>query len=329
LRIWRKYVTGKINTVNLKSKVIKQNMNNYLDIHSEVQKALDNKQAVVALESTIISHGMPYPKNLETALMLEDEVRKNGAIPATIALINGKIKVGLTMDEISFLAKEGTKVIKTSRRDIPYVLAQKLTGATTVATTMIAAEKAGIAIFATGGIGGVHRGASETFDISADLQELANTNVAVVCAGIKAILDLELTLEYLETLGVPVLGYQTEELPAFYTRKSGFNLDYNMQTPKDIADLLKAKWNMGLKGGVVIANPIPKESSMDFNVMTTAIDKAIQEQNKLGIKGKESTPFLLAKVKELTKDKSLESNIELVKNNVILASKLAVAYEQE
>ena len=301
-------------------------MNNYLDIHPEIQKALDNKQAIVALESTIISHGMPYPKNLETALLLENEVRKNGAIPATIALIKGKIKVGLTKDEITFLAKEGTKVIKTSRRDIPYVLAKKLTGATTVATTMITAEKAGITVFATGGIGGVHRGASKTFDISADLQELANTNVAVVCAGIKAILDLGLTLEYLETLGVPVLGYKTDELPAFYTQKSGYKVDYNLQTPQEIANLLQAKWDLGLKGGVVIANPIPKESSMDFEIMTTAIDQAIAEQNKLGIKGKESTPFLLAKVKELTQGKSLESNIALVKNNVILASKLAVAF---
>ena len=301
-------------------------MNNYLEIHPEVQKALDNNQAVVALESTIISHGMPYPKNLETALLLESEVRKHGAIPATIALIDGKIKVGLTQDELTFLAKEGTKVIKTSRRDIPYVLAHKLTGATTVAATMIAAEKAGIAIFATGGIGGVHRGASKTFDISADLQELAKTNVAVVCAGIKAILDLGLTLEYLETMGVPILGYKTDELPAFYTRKSGFKVDYNMQNAQEIATLLKAKWDLGIAGGVVITNPIPKESSLDFNLMTDAIDKAILEQNKLGIKGKESTPFLLAKVKDLTRGKSLASNIELVRNNVILAAKIAVAY---
>lgn len=299
---------------------------NYLNIHPEVQKALDNNQAVVALESTIISHGMPYPKNLETALMLEEEVRKNGAVPATIALINGKIKIGLTKVELTFLAKEGLKVTKTSRRDIPYVLAKKLTGATTVAATMIAADKAGIRVFATGGIGGVHRGATKTFDISADLQELAKTNVAVVCAGIKAILDLELTLEYLETLGVPVLGYQTDELPAFYTRKSGFKVDYKMKNPKEIADLLKAKWNLNLEGGVIIANPIPKESALDFDVMTKAIDQAIIEQNKLGIKGKESTPFLLAKVKELTKGKSLESNIELVKNNVILAAKISVEY---
>jgi pseudouridine-5'-phosphate glycosidase len=299
---------------------------NYLNIHPKIQEALKNKQAIVALESTIISHGMPYPKNLETAIMLEEEVKKQGAIPATIALINGKIKVGLTRDELIFLAKEGTKVIKTSRRDIPYVLVNKLTGATTVAATMIAADKAGIKIFATGGIGGVHRGASQTFDVSADLQELAKTNVAVVCAGIKAILDLKLTLEYLETLGVPVLGYQTDELPAFYTRKSGYKVDYSMQNPKEIAQLLQTKWDLGIEGGAIIANPIPKEYSLDFDLMTGAINKAIQEQNKLGIKGKESTPFLLAKVKELTQGKSLDSNIELVKNNVILAAKIAIQY---
>jgi pseudouridine-5'-phosphate glycosidase len=302
-------------------------MNNYLAIHPEVQQALKEKKAVVALESTIISHGMPFPQNLETAIMLEDEVRKQGAVPATIALINGKIKVGLTTDELHFLAKEGTKVIKTSRRDLPYILSQKLTGATTVSTTMIAAEMAGIAIFATGGIGGVHRGATKTFDISADLQELAKTNVAVVCAGIKAILDLGLTLEYLETLGVPILGYQTDELPAFYSQKSGFKVDYAMQNPKEIADLLKAKWQLGLKGGVVIANPVPKGFSLDFDEMTQAINQAIAEQNKLGIKGKESTPYLLGKVKELTQGKSLASNIELVRNNAVLAAQIAVAYQ--
>jgi pseudouridine-5'-phosphate glycosidase len=302
-------------------------MNNYLAIHPEVQQALKEKKAVVALESTIISHGMPFPQNLETAIMLEDEVRKQGAVPATIALINGKIKVGLTTDELHFLAKEETKVIKTSRRDLPYILSQKLTGATTVSATMIAAEMAGIAIFATGGIGGVHRGATKTFDISADLQELAKTNVAVVCAGIKAILDLGLTLEYLETLGVPILGYQTDELPAFYSQKSGFKVDYAMQNPKEIADLLKAKWQLGLKGGVVIANPVPKGFSLDFDEMTQAINQAIAEQNKLGIKGKESTPYLLGKVKELTQGKSLASNIELVRNNAVLAAQIAVAYQ--
>lgn len=299
-------------------------MKTYLDIHPEVQKALDSNRPVVALESTIISHGMPYPQNYETAKLVEDEVRKNGAVPATIALMNGKIKIGLSDDEIRFLAKEGTKVTKTSRRDIPYILSKKMTGATTVSATMIAAELAGIKIFATGGIGGVHRGATETFDMSADLQELANTNVAVVCAGIKAILDLELTLEYLETLGVPVLGYQTDELPAFYTRKSGFKVDYQMDSPQEIANLLKAKWAIGLKGGVIIANPVPEEHALDYDLMTKAIDKAIAEQNKLAIKGKQSTPFLLGKVKELTDGQSLVSNIQLVLNNARLAAKIAV-----
>jgi len=296
---------------------------NYITINREVQYALQNSIPVVALESTIISHGMPYPKNYETALRVENEVRKAGAIPATIALMDGKFKIGLSKDEIDFLAQTGLKVIKTSRRDIPYVIANKLTGATTVAATMIASELAGIKVFATGGIGGVHRGAAETFDISADLQELANTNVAVVCAGIKAILDLELTLEYLETQGVPVLAYQTDELPAFYTRKSGFKVDYNMQTPKEIAELLKVKFDLKLKGGVVIANPIPEEFSMDYDEMTQAISSALKEQDEKGIKGKESTPFLLSKVKELTQGKSLEANIELVLNNARLAAEIA------
>jgi len=303
--------------------MLKQSITKYLSITPEVQKALDNNSPIVALESTIITHGMPYPQNMETALLVENEVRKNGATPATIALLDGIIKIGLTKNEIEILAKTGFDAIKTSRRDIPYVLANKLPGATTVAATMIAAELAGITVFATGGIGGVHRGATDTFDISADLQELANTKIAVVCAGIKAILDLELTLEYLETLGVPVLGYQTDELPAFYTRKSGFKVDYNMKSPKAIADLLKVKWELGLDGGVVIANPIPEDKALDFNLMTDAINKAIIEQNIKGIKGKESTPFLLGKVKELTQGKSLESNIELVLNNARLAAEIA------
>ena len=299
--------------------------NPYISVQPEVQKALDKNQPVVALESTIISHGMPYPKNLETALLLEKSVRENGAIPATIALIDGKIKIGLSTLELEFLAKEGVRVIKTSRRDLAYVLSKKLTGATTVATTMIAAAKAGIKIFATGGIGGVHRGASDSFDISADLQELARTDVAVVCAGIKAILDLQLTLEYLETMGVPVLGYQTDELPAFYTQKSGYKLDYKMESPEAIARLLQTKWQMKLHGGVVVANPVPKAYSLDFEQMTQAIQKALKEQQLLGIKGKESTPFLLAKVKELTAGKSLESNIALAQNNARLAAKIAVS----
>ena len=298
-------------------------MNTYLNIHPEVREALENQQAVVALESTIISHGMPYPKNYETAVLVEKTVRDQGAVPATIALIDGQIKVGLTDQEIQFLAQKGREVIKTSRRDIPYVLSKKLTGATTVSATMIAAELSGIKIFATGGIGGVHREAQETFDISADLQELAKTNVAVVCAGIKSILDLGLTLEYLETMGVPVLGYQTAELPAFYTRKSGFKVDYEMQSPEEIAGLLQTKWAVGLNGGVVIANPVPEADALDYDIMTEAIEKALAEQKRLGIKGKESTPFLLAKVKELTQGQSLVSNIQLVLNNARLAAEIA------
>ncbi len=299
---------------------------NYLDIHPEVEKALDNNLPIVALESTIISHGMPYPQNKETALQVEQIVRDNGAVPATIALIDGKIKIGLTKNEIDYLAKSGSKIIKASRRDLPYLLSQKIDGATTVASTMIAADLAGIRIFATGGIGGVHRGASESFDISADLQELANTNVAVVCAGIKAILDLGLTLEYLETFGIPVLGYQTDELPAFYTQKSGFKVNYNIQSHSEIAQLLKTKWKLNLKGGVIVANPIPKDKQLDFDVMKSAIDKALIKEKELGIKGKESTPFLLDKVKELTGGLSLEANIELVYNNAKLAAQIAKAF---
>ena len=299
---------------------------NYIDIKPEIAEALQNNRPVVALESTIISHGMPYPKNMETALQVESVVREEGAVPATIALIDGKIKVGLNQNEIELLAKKGREVVKTSRRDIPYVLWHKLTGATTVAATMIAAAMAGIKIFATGGIGGVHRGATESFDISADLQELAKTNVAVVCAGIKSILDLGLTLEYLETMGVPVLGYQTNELPAFYTRKSGFKVDYKMESPQEIAGLLRVKWSTGLEGGVVIANPVPEAFALDEKIMNKAIEQAIAEQQKAGIKGKEITPFLLAKVKELTKGESLVSNIQLVLNNARLAAQIAGNY---
>ena len=299
---------------------------NYLDINPEVKGALAQNLPIVALESTIISHGMPYPQNKETALQVEKIVRENGAIPATIAIINGKIKVGLNNDEIDYLAKSGNKIVKASRRDIPYLLAQKIDGATTVASTMIAADLAGIRVFATGGIGGVHRGASQSFDISADLQELSNTNVAVVCAGIKAILDLGLTLEYLETFGIPVLGYKTKELPAFYTQKSGFQVNYKMNTAAEIADLLKTKWDLNLKGGVLITNPIPKEKQLDYDIMNKAIETAIIDEKKLGIKGKESTPFLLGKVKELTGGLSLEANIELVYNNAKLAAQIAKHY---
>lgn len=299
---------------------------NYLDINPEVSDALEQKLPIVALESTIISHGMPYPQNKETALQVEQIVRENGAIPATIAIINGKIKVGLNNDEIDYLARSGNRIVKASRRDIPYLLSKKIDGATTVASTMIAADLAGIRIFATGGIGGVHRGASQSFDISADLQELSNTNVAVVCAGIKAILDLGLTLEYLETFGIPVLGYKTKELPAFYTQKSGFQVNYKMNTAAEIAKLLKTKWDLNLKGGILITNPIPKDSELDYEIMNKAIEKAIIEEKKLGIKGKESTPFLLGKVKELTGGLSLKANIELVYNNAKLAAKIANHY---
>jgi len=295
----------------------------YLDISPEIEKALEKGTPVVALESTIISHGMPYPENVETALNVEKIIRENGAIPATIAILNGRLKVGLSKDEIDFLGKTGLDAVKTSRRDLPFIISKKLTGATTVASTMIIASFAGIRIFATGGIGGVHRGAETTFDISADLQELANTNVAVVCAGAKSILDIGLTLEYLETNGVPVVGYQTDELPAFYTRKSGFKVDYKVDNPKEIALALKAKWELGLKGGMVIANPIPEEYSMDYKLITQVIENALLEAEKNNIKGKESTPFLLSKVKELTEGKSLESNIQLVYNNAKLAAEIS------
>lgn len=295
----------------------------YLDINPEVARALEEGKPVVALESTIISHGMPYPKNVQTALNVEKVIRDNGAIPATIAILHGRLKVGLAPEEIEYLGKtEG--VIKTSRRDIPFIVAKGLDGATTVATTMIIADLAGIKVFATGGIGGVHRGAPETFDISADLQELAHTNVAVVCAGAKSILDIGLTLEYLETQGVPVVGYETDELPAFYTRKSGFSVDYRVDSPQELAKAIKAKWDLGLDGGLVVANPIPTEYEMDYDKITNAIEDAVKEAEEKGIKGKESTPFLLSKVKEITGGKSLESNIELVYNNAKVGARLAV-----
>jgi len=296
---------------------------NYLDISEEVKAAIANNQAVVALESTIISHGMPYPKNVETALNVEKIVRDNGAIPATIAILNGRLKVGLSPEEIEFLGK-APNVQKTSRRDIPFIIAKGLTGATTVASTMILAAMAGIKVFATGGIGGVHRGAETSFDISADLLELAQTDVAVVCAGAKSILDIALTLEYLETNGVPVVGYQTDELPAFYTSKSGFGVDYRVDTPKELAQALKTKWDLKLKGGMIVANPIPEAYEMDPKVINDAILEAVKQQNEQGVKGKESTPFLLAKVKELTGGDSLDSNIQLVYNNAKVGAQIAV-----
>lgn len=295
----------------------------YLDIKPDVLEALEKGKPVVALESTIISHGMPYPQNLETALNVENIIRKEGAVPATIAILGGRIKVGLSKDEIEYLGK-AKNVIKTSRRDIPFIVSKKLDGATTVASTMIIAALAGIKVFATGGIGGVHRGAQETFDISADLQELAKTNVAVVCAGAKSILDIGLTLEYLETYGVPVVGYGTDEFPAFYTRKSGYKVDYRVDSAEELAVAIETKWNLGLNGGVVVANPIPEEYEMDYDIITKAINDAVIEAEAKGIKGKDTTPFLLARVKELTGGDSLESNIALVYNNAKVAAQLSV-----
>lgn len=300
-------------------------MNKYIVASKEVKEALESGKPVVALESTIISHGMPYPKNVETAIRVEEIIRENGAVPATIAIIEGVLKVGLTEDEVDYMGKT-SGIAKVSRRDIPYIVSQKLDGATTVASTMIIADMAGIRIFATGGIGGVHRGAEKTMDISADLEELSATNVAVVCAGAKSILDIGLTLEYLETKGVPVYGYGTEELPAFYTRKSGFKVDYRINDPKDMALALKTKWDLKLKGGALIANPIPEEYSMDSDFITKVIEDAVVEAEDKGIKGKDTTPFLLGKVKDITGGDSLDSNIQLVYNNAKLAAQVACAY---
>ena len=299
-------------------------LNKYLDIAPEVQKALDEGRPVVALESTIISHGMPYPQNVETALNVEKIIREHGATPATIAVIGGRLKAGLSPEEIDYLGKTGTAVAKASRRDLPVLVAEGKDGATTVTTTMIIAHMAGISVFATGGIGGVHRGAQQTFDISADLEELAHTSVMVVCAGAKAILDLGLTLEYLETKGVPVIGYQTEELPAFYTRKSGFKVDYRMDTPAEIAEAFRAKMELGLDGSMLVTNPIPEEYSMDHDAIYKVIDEAIAKAKELGIHGKETTPYLLDEIQKITGGDSLEANIRLVYNNARLASAIAV-----
>ena len=300
-------------------------MNKYLDVSPEVQAALAAGKPIVALESTIISHGMPYPKNVETALLVEQTIRDNGAVPATIAVIGGRLKAGLTHEEIEYLGKTGRGVAKASRRDLPALIARKADGATTVATTMIIAHLAGIKIFATGGIGGVHRGAEVTMDISADLEELAQTPVMVVCAGAKSILDLGLTLEYLETKGVPVIGYGTEELPAFYTRKSGFGVDYRVDTPEELAAMFRAQRELEYKGGMLVTNPIPEQYAMDQEVIDKAIEQALAEAKEQGIHGKETTPFLLAKVVELTGGDSLESNIRLVLNNAAVAAETAAA----
>ena len=295
----------------------------YLDIHPEVSTALSENKAVVALESTIISHGMPYPQNAETALKVEQVVRDNGATPATIAIIAGRLKVGLSTDEIDYIAKEGHKVAKVSRRDFAFIVAQKLNGATTVASTMMIAKMAGIKVFATGGIGGVHRGAENSLDISADLQELAKTNVNVVCAGIKSILDLGLTLEYLETHGVPVIGYKTKILPAFYSVESDFEVDYRLDTAEAISEVINVRSELGIEGGMVIANPIENKYSMPLEVINKAIEQALREMDEAGVKGKASTPFLLAKVAELTGGDSLASNIELVLGNARLSAQIA------
>ncbi len=301
-------------------------MNPYLDVNPAVAQALAEGKPVVALESTIISHGMPYPQNVETALKVEEIIRQNGAVPATIAILGGRLKAGLSPAEIEYLGKQGQKVTKASRRDLSVLVAQGADGATTVATTMMIAHMAGIKLFATGGIGGVHRGAESTMDISADLEELGQTDVMVVCAGAKAILDLKLTLEYLETKGVPVLGYQTQELPAFYTRTSGLKVDYQVDSPEMLAKILKTQHDLGLHGGILVTNPIPEQYSMDADAINAVIDQAIAEAQEKGIHGKETTPFLLAKVKEITGGDSLEANIQLVFNNAKLAAQTAAAY---
>ena len=300
-------------------------MNRYLDISPAVAEALRQGKPVVALESTIISHGMPWPQNCETALAVENTVRENGAEPATVAVLGGRLKAGLSQEEIEYLARRGQEIPKASRRDLPRLCAQGLDGATTVASTMIVAALAGIGVFATGGVGGVHRGAETTMDISADLEELAQTPVLVICAGAKSILDLGLTLEYLETKGVPVCGYGTDELPAFYTRRSGFGVDFRVDSPEELAAVFAAERALGYKGGMLCGNPIPEEWSMDPDVINAAIDRAVAESVEQGIKGKAVTPFLLARVKDLTGGDSLESNIKLVLNNAALAAKTAKA----
>ena len=299
------------------------NLKNYLDIAPEVKSAVEAGKPVVALESTILSHGMPYPENLTFAAEVERIIRAEGAIPATMAIIDGRMKVGLSAGELELMCK-GENVAKVSRRDLPILLATGGTGATTVASTMILASLAGIPVFATGGIGGVHRGAATTMDISADLQELAHTPVAVVCAGAKMILDIGLTLEYLETMGVPVLGYNTDQFPAFYCRKSGFGVDYIAKSPTEIAKIARTKWDLGLAGGMLIGNPVPEEYALDFDEMSAVIDKALAAAEKDHVHGKNITPYLLAHIVEYTGGKSLATNIQLAYNNARLAAKVAV-----
>lgn len=294
----------------------------YVEYSDEVKKAMEEGKPVVALESTIISHGMPYPQNIETAKACEEIIRENGAVPATTAIIGGKIKIGLSDDELEFMATS-KDIIKASRRDFAYIVSRGLNGATTVASTIIASRLAGIKIFVTGGLGGVHRNAEVTFDISRDLEELAANDIMIVCAGCKSILDIGLTLEYLETKGVPVFGYQTDYMPAFFTRKSEFKVDYNIKNPKEAADAAKAQWELGLQGGILLTNPIPESDSMDEEKINLAIEKALVEAEEKGIHGKETTPFLLSKVLEVTEGKSLEANIALVKNNARLGAEVA------
>ncbi|MGE4320584.1 MAG: pseudouridine-5'-phosphate glycosidase [Acholeplasmataceae bacterium] len=301
-------------------------MNSMIEINQKVLDAINQQKAVVALESTIISHGMPYPENVEMARNVEKIIEDEGAVPATIAIIKGVIKVGLTDEELLYLA-QAKDVVKVSKRDFGYVVSQGLTGATTVSATMLVAKMAGIKVFATGGIGGVHRGAETSFDISRDLEELASQEVCVVCAGAKSILDLGLTKEYLETKGVELLGYQTKELPAFYTRESGFEVDYDMQSPADIAKLMKAKWDLGLSGGMVVANPIPKAYSQDKVKMDKVIKQALDKADELNVKGKNITPFLLDYIKTNTQGESLKANLELVFNNARLAAQIAKSFE--
>ena len=303
------------------------NLNDYLSITPEIKKAIDEGKPVVALESTILSHGMPYPENLEFAHKVEEIVRGKGAIPATTAIIGGKLKVGLNAEELEIMCK-AENVGKVSRRDVAIYLATNKTGATTVATTMMIAAMANIKVFATGGIGGVHRNGENTMDISADLQELANTDVAVICAGAKQILDLGLTLEYLETQGVPVIGYKTDEFPAFYCPSSGLKLDYRSDSTQEIAKIMKTKWDLGLKGGFVIGNPVPQEFAQDYNEMDKVIKEAVGLAEERGIRGKNITPFLLATIKDMTKGESFATNLELAYNNARVASEIAVEYSK-
>ena len=300
-------------------------MNEWIKLSEEVKEAKKNGTPIVALESTIISHGMPYPQNVQTAREVEAIIREEGAVPATMAVIDGVLRIGLSDEELEFFGK--TKgIAKASRRDMPYLVAAKKNGATTVSATMICAQLAGIKTFVTGGIGGVHRGAETTMDISADLQELAKTDVAVICAGAKSILDLGLTMEYLETQGVPVVGYQTDKLPSFFTRTSPFDVNYRLDTAAEVAEMMKAKWDMNLEGGMVIANPIPEEFAMEDSFINKVIDEAVKEAESLGITGKDVTPFLLGKIKDVTEGKSLEANIALVKNNAKVGAQIAVAF---